>query len=377
MAESNDQADRRSADVRWMALAIEAAKNGQGAVEPNPMVGCLLVADQQPIGIGWHAEFGGPHAEINALNSVKPDQQSLIAGCTAYVTLEPCSHQGKTGPCCDALITAGVGRVVVAVIDPNPEVAGQGIQKMQAAGIEVETGALESEAAETLAPYLKRTTTGLPWIIAKWAMTVDGKIATATGHSQWISNEKSRRKVHDLRRRVDAVMVGIGTALADDPMLNARPAGTRNARRVILDSTAKLPLSSKLVQTAHNHATLIAVGPDADSEKIHQYESAGCTVFKSSDADPAARLMALLRRLTELGDTNVLVEGGGQLLGSLADLKQIDELHSFIGPKLIGGQGSHSPVAGIGAETIDLGIELKLQQVERIDDDIYAIYRKQ
>ncbi|MCL4122323.1 UNVERIFIED_CONTAM: hypothetical protein GTU68_042643 [Idotea baltica] len=359
-----------------MALAIEAAKNGQGAVEPNPMVGCLLVADQQPIGIGWHAEFGGPHAEINALGSVKPHQQSLVAGCTAFVTLEPCSHHGKTGPCCDALIEAGVGRVVVAVIDPNPDVAGQGIQRMQAAGIEVETGVLSSQAAQSLAPYLKRTTTGLPWIIAKWAMTVDGKIATATGHSQWISNEKSRSKVHDLRRRVDAVMIGIGTALADDPMLNARPAGIRNARRVILDSTAKLPVDSKLVQTAHDHPTLIAVGPDADADKICQYEAAGCTVFCSDDSDSTDRLMALLRHLVELGDTNVLVEGGGQLLGSLADLKQIDELHSFIGPKLIGGQTSVGPVAGDGAETIDRGIELKLQQVERIEDDIYAIYRK-
>ena len=204
-----------------MRLAIELAAKGEGCVEPNPMVGCVIVRDGQIIGQGFHNQFGGPHAEINALSSIDSDAHDA-AGATAYVTLEPCSHVGKTGPCCDALIESEIAKVVVACVDPNPLVSGQGIKRLRDAGIKVEIGLLESEARELIAPYLKRIETGKPWVIAKWAMTLDGKIATATGDSQWISNSDSRSIVHELRGKVDAIMVGIGTALADDPMLNAR-----------------------------------------------------------------------------------------------------------------------------------------------------------
>ena len=237
-------------DQHYMSLAVQAAQNGQGHVEPNPMVGCVIVADDQVIGIGWHENYGGPHAELNAMTSVKAELKDKIAGATAYVSLEPCSHQGKTGPCCDALIAAKIARVVIAVVDPNPKVSGQGIAKMQVAGIEVVTDVLTDKAEQVVAPYLKRTRTGVPWVIAKWAMTIDGSIASASGDSQWISNEKSRKRVHDLRRRVDAVMVGIGTALADDPMLNPRPAGKRIVTRVVVDSAVRLPLDSCLLYTS-------------------------------------------------------------------------------------------------------------------------------
>ena len=363
-----------------MSLAVQAAQNGQGCVEPNPMVGCVIVADDQVIGLGWHEKFGGPHAEVNAIASVKAELKDKIAGATAYVSLEPCSHQGKTGPCCDALIAANIARVVIAVVDPNPKVSGQGIAKMQAAGIEVVTDVLTNEAEQVLAPYLKRTRTGLPWVIAKWAMTIDGSIAAASGDSQWISNEKSRKRVHDLRRRVDAVMVGIGTALADDPMLNPRPAGKRIVTRVVVDSAVRLPLDSKLATTSSEFPTLIAVdGNQAKTQanKIAALEASGCQIWQSAPSrDPDQRLLGLLKHLAGNGVTNLMVEGGGQILGALNDLSQIDEVHLFVGAKLLGGKDARSPVAGIGPSLMNAATQLQLQQVERIDNDVYSVYRR-
>ena len=367
-------------DQHYMSLAVQAAQNGQGHVEPNPMVGCVIVADDQVIGIGWHENYGGPHAELNAMTSVKAELKDKIAGATAYVSLEPCSHQGKTGPCCDALIAAKIARVVIAVVDPNPKVSGQGIAKMQVAGIEVVTDVLTDKAEQVLAPYLKRTRTGVPWVIAKWAMTIDGSIASATGDSQWISNEKSRKRVHDLRRRVDAVMVGIGTALADDPMLNPRPAGKRIVTRVVVDSAVRLPLDSKLVKTSNEFPTLIAVDGDqakTQADKIAAFEASGCQVWQSAPGqDPNQRLLGLLKHLASNGVTNLMVEGGGQILGALNDLSLIDEVHLFTGAKLLGGKNTRTPVAGTGPSLMNAATEMQLQQVERIDNDVYSVYRR-
>ena len=342
------------------------------------MVGCVIVADGQVIGMGWHQKFGGPHAEINAIDSVKPELKTKIAGATAFVSLEPCSHQGKTGPCCDALIAAKVARVVIAVEDPNPKVAGQGIKRLKAAGIETLTGVMADESKQALAPYLKRVQTGLPWVVAKWAMTIDGRIATASGDSQWISSQKSRQRVHTLRRRVDAVLVGIGTAIADDPMLNPRPAGDRVVRRVVVDSAVRLGLDSKLVTTANEFPTLIAINGDhaeAQAEKIAKLRANGCEIWQSECGQTAnARLLGLLRHLASEGATNVMVEGGGKILGALNDLSQIDEVHVFTGAKLLGGQTALSPVGGTGADLMKAAMELELQQVERIENDVYAIY---
>ena len=331
-----------NSDEQYMQYAIDLATQGEGRVEPNPMVGCVLVRDNQIIGHGFHEQFGGPHAEVNAIDSARPN----AVGATAYVTLEPCSHVGKTGPCSDALIKAKVSRVIIACRDPNPLVAGQGIKRLEDAGIEVELGMLELQARSVMAPYLKRVEQSKPWIIAKWAMTLDGKIATSTGDSKWISNSDSRQIVHKLRARVDAVIVGIGTALADDPMLNARldqqgtsggvnpnPAKSKirpPALRVVVDSMARLGLDSKLVKTAKEIPTLIALGPEADSAKLDQLVSAGCTLFTHPSTNRNERLEALLSHLAEQQLTNVLVEGGGQLLGGLHDLNQIDEVHCFL-----------------------------------------------
>ncbi len=362
-------------DEHWMNRAIELAMRGEGNVEPNPMVGCVLVRDDQMIGEGWHQKFGGHHAEVNAIQSATSD----VAGSTAYVTLEPCSHHGKTPPCCQALIDAKVSKVVVAVVDPDPRVAGQGIAALRSTGIEVVEGVLTPAASSVLAPYLKRTKTGNPWVIAKWAMSIDGKIATATADSQWISNESSRATVHEIRGRVDAIMVGSGTALADDPMLNARPADTgailRTALRVVFDSSAKISLDSKLAQTANQYPTLIAVGPEAPAAKLDQLRALGCDVFNSPSATHDDRLKDLLQELGSRGVTNLLVEGGGGLLGLLNDSGQTDEVHAFIGPKLIGGQGV-SPVVGRGLERISDAADYQLVSVDYIEGDVHCVWRK-
>lgn len=373
-----------TADDTFMIRAIELAQRGQGSVEPNPMVGCVLTRDDTIIGEGWHKSFGGPHAEINALGSLPHvngvsetpgNTTAQTSGATAYVTLEPCSHTGKTGPCSLALIQAKFTRVVVAVEDPNPIVAGAGIQQLRDAGIEVIVGVQADAAKDLLAPYLKKMNSHQPWIIAKWAMTQDGRIATSTGNSKWISNKSSRATVHQIRGRVDGVMVGIGTALADDPMLNPRPAGVRNPTRIVVDSTARISVDSKLVKTANEFPTLIAVGPSADAGRCEVLTQAGVEVFRSDASDANQRLIDLLAFLAEKGMTNILVEGGGELLGSLHDLGQIDETHVFIGSKMIGGAGSISPIAGLGQPSMADATALELRDVQRLGSDVYVISR--
>ena len=360
-----------SEDQHFMQLAVEEACKGQGRVEPNPMVGCIVVSQDEIIGRGHHEIFGGPHAEIKAIASVVESNFHRINGATAYVTLEPCSHTGKTGPCTEALINAGIARVVVAHFDPNPLVAGQGIQQLQNAGIEVTTDVLSDLDQQTLAPYLKWTQKHKPWIIAKWAMTLDGKIATSTGHSQWISNSSSRELVHQIRGRVDGVMVGIGTAIADDPMLNARPPGCRNAARIVVDSKARLSPDSQLALSAQSHKTIIAVGPEADSQNCERLKALGCDVFYSNFEPADERLNDILIHLAKLGMTNLLVEGGGKLLGSLHTMCEIDEVHIFIGPKIVGGSEALSPVEGIGIADMSNATNLSNMKVEQINNDIY------
>jgi diaminohydroxyphosphoribosylaminopyrimidine deaminase/5-amino-6-(5-phosphoribosylamino)uracil reductase len=297
-------------------------------------------------------------------------------GATLYVTLEPCCHQGKTPPCTKAIIAAGISRVVVALRDPFPKVAGGGIAELEAAGIEVVCGVGEAAARRLCAPYLKLVTKGRPWVIAKWAMTLDGRIATASGESQWISGEESRRVVHQLRGRMDAIVVGRQTLLADDPLLTARPAGPRVPIRIILDSQARTPLTSQVVRTASEAPTLIVVAQTAvadhtTAQRAAALAAAGCEVYFAAGETAAARLNDLLDELGRRRLTNVLVEGGGQLLGSLRDLDEIDELHAFIAPKLLGQVGALSPFAGQGATGLDLATRLHEVRIEQLGDDAY------
>ncbi|MCY2992655.1 MAG: bifunctional diaminohydroxyphosphoribosylaminopyrimidine deaminase/5-amino-6-(5-phosphoribosylamino)uracil reductase RibD [Planctomycetota bacterium] len=354
-------------DAQHMTRALALAARGQGLVEPNPMVGCVIARGEQVLAEGWHGRFGGPHAEIEALRTAG----AAAAGATLYVTLEPCCHAGKTPPCTAAVIAAGLRRVVVAQVDPFPRVAGGGLAQLQAAGLDVEVGLCEPAARRLNAPYLKLVTTGRPWIIAKWAMTLDGKIATHTGSSQWISGVAARAAVHQLRGRVDALLVGRGTAAADDPLLTARPPGVRTATRIVVDTHAALSLDSRLVQTARETPVLVASGPAAPAERRAALRGAGCEVWVGEAAERRERLGQLLDELGSRRMTNVLVEGGGQLLGSLFDLESIDEVHAFIAPKLVGGAQAPGPLAGRGVAQMLEAVRLEQPVVDMLENDLY------
>jgi diaminohydroxyphosphoribosylaminopyrimidine deaminase / 5-amino-6-(5-phosphoribosylamino)uracil reductase len=355
-------------DAHWMERALELAALGAGHVEPNPMVGCVLVRDGELLSEGYHRRFGGPHAEREAIAAAGGQD---LSGATAYVTLEPCCHYGKTPPCTEALIAARVARVVCATVDPFAKVQGAGIAALQAAGIAVTVGPGAGPARSLNAPYFKRLEQGLPWIIAKWAMSLDGKLATRTGHSQWISGEQSRQFAHRVRGRVDAILTGSGTVLADDPQLTARPAGPRVPLRVVLDSRLRTPLDSQLVRTARETPVLLWCGPEAPRERVAELERAGCQVRLSQSTDPQQRLETLLRYLaSERGASNVLVEAGSQLLGSLFDRGWMDECLVFIAPKLIGGVAAPSPLGQHGVARVGEGPELEICEHRSLDQDL-------
>jgi diaminohydroxyphosphoribosylaminopyrimidine deaminase/5-amino-6-(5-phosphoribosylamino)uracil reductase len=361
-------------DLQFMRRALELARRGEGFVEPNPMVGCVVVRDGELITEGWHRYFGGPHAERDAIANA--GSQAALAGATWYVTLEPCCHTGKTPPCTEAVVASKPKRVVIAMRDPFPLVNGAGISLLLAAGIEVAVGACGLEARQLCAPFLKRLRNGRPWVIAKWAMTLDGKIATRTGDSRWISSAESRRRVHALRGRVDGVVVGAGTAIADDPRLTARPPGQRVATRIVVDRTCKLPLDSQLVRTCREIPVRVFVGPDAEPSKVAAIVAAGVDVVRCSSNHHATMIVELLDHCGAAGMTNLLVEGGGGVLGAFHDAGEIDEVHAYIAPKLVGGEGAITPVAGTGVASIQFGSGWDVQQLEIIEQDVLVVMRK-
>lgn len=363
---------RATDDDRYMAHALALATRGLGAVEPNPMVGCVIVQGGEIVGEGWHERFGGPHAEVNAL-AVAGDR---AAGATVYVSLEPCCHQGKTPPCTQALIRAGVQRVVIAMQDPFPQVSGGGISELKAAGVPCDVGAGGADANWLLAPYRKLTATNRPWVIAKWAMTLDGKLATRTGDSQWISSESSRALVHQLRGRVDAIVVGSETARRDNPLLTARTANRadvkRIATRIVIDSAASLSCESRLAQTTADIPVIVAVAEDAPNDARQRLSAAGVEVYQTIGSNHAERLASLLDELGKRRMTNMLVEGGSRLLGALFDMRAIDEVHVFIAPKLAGGAAAPSPVGGDGIERMGKSLKLADIAIEELDGDVYV-----
>jgi diaminohydroxyphosphoribosylaminopyrimidine deaminase/5-amino-6-(5-phosphoribosylamino)uracil reductase len=355
-------------DERWMGRALELAERGRGFVEPNPLVGAVVVRAGLSVGEGWHQRFGGPHAEVNALAAAG----DAARGATLYCTLEPCCHHGKTPPCTDAILRAGVQRVVAAMLDPFPQVAGQGVASLRAAGVEVHVGEGEALARELNRPYLTLLRLGRPYVHAKWAMSLDGKIATRTGHSRWISGAESRRRVHGLRGRMDAIVVGAGTVRADDPLLTARPPGPRLAARVVLSSTGALPAGCRLLATAGNVPVIVATLTGRGDAARRQ----GCEVLELPGQDGRPAVVELLRELVRSRMTNVLVEGGAAVLGSFHDAGLVDELHVFVAPKLIGGTASLSPAGGLGLEQVGGGRTLTLSRWEVTEDDVYlnALY---
>lgn len=357
-------------DQSAMARALELAEQARGYAEPNPMVGAVIVDEnRQLLGEGYHQNYGEAHAEVHAIQQANASAQ----GATMYVTLEPCSHHGKTGPCANAVIDAGIRNVFVAMQDPNEKVNGQGIQLLRDAGIEVEVGLLEAEARELNAAFIKRITTGMPYVHAKWAMTLDGKIATRTGHSMWISNDQSRKIVHQLRGKMDAIIAGIGTVLHDNPQMTARPKGPREPVRIVLDRTAQLPLDSKLVQTAKETPVMLVTSSQINSEKRIALEKAGVEIWsaKQGSHDTTADLNDLLKELGNRKMTNVFIEGGGHVLGTFLDAGLIDETHTFIAPKLVGGRQAISAFGGDGFERIPEIANIKVIETRSIDGDIY------
>lgn len=367
-----------------MSLALELAEKGQGDVEPNPMVGCVLVKEGQLIGQGYHQRFGGPHAEVEALRSATDCD---TRGATAYVTLEPCSHFGKTPPCCDALIEAEMGRVVIAMSDPFAAVDGEGIRRLRASGIDVVVGPLRDRAETLNAPYLKRTRERRPWVIAKWAMTADGRIATREGESQWISGEASRRRVHQLRARVDAILVGMGTVDADDPLLTARPVDDtghpvspkRVATRVVACRNRVPKISHQLVRTANETPTELYVRPATPKNELQKLQAAGVRVHHCDSQDDNAFIDEMLAQLSAEGVTNLMIEGGPLLLGSFLSESPrrcwIDEVHVYVGAKLFGGSSAVGPVGGLGFGELASAPHLELQCVDCFEQDVRLVYR--
>jgi diaminohydroxyphosphoribosylaminopyrimidine deaminase/5-amino-6-(5-phosphoribosylamino)uracil reductase len=339
-----------------MRLALNLAERGRGWVEPNPLVGAVVVRDLEKVGEGWHQKFGEAHAEVNALAQAG----AKARGATLYVTLEPCCHHGKTPPCTEAIIAAGIKRVVAAMGDPFPQVAGGGLAKLRAAGIEVEVGVLEAEARRLNAPYLTLVTRKRPYVHAKWAMTLDGKIATRTGESKWISGEESRRRVHELRGRMDAIIVGAGTVRADNPLLTARPAGPRTATRIVLTRSGNIPHDCQLMDTFRQVPVMIA-GPNEEEMR-----------FLGLDYVKAESIPALLAELGRRRFTNVLVEGGADVLGGFHDAWLIDEVHVFIAPILAGGSAALGPVGGPGVRRIRDALQLDEWTCEPSGPDWYV-----
>ncbi|WP_074311234.1 bifunctional diaminohydroxyphosphoribosylaminopyrimidine deaminase/5-amino-6-(5-phosphoribosylamino)uracil reductase RibD [Singulisphaera sp. GP187] len=348
-----------------MQRALAEAERGRGAVEPNPMVGSVVVRDGRLVGFGHHTQFGAPHAEVEALRRAG----DAARGATLYVTLEPCCHIGKTPPCTEAILAAGVTRVVAAMPDPFPKVAGGGLARLREAGVVVEQG-LEAAAAEHLnAPYLKRLSTGRPYVTAKWAMTLDGKTATASGDSRWISGPRSRALVHEVRGRMDAIVVGIGTALADDPELTARPPGPRVPARVVLDGAGRLPTTSRLTRTAREVPVLVALTERATPERREALAALGCEVILFPGEGPVP-ILPLLDELGRRGMTNLLVEGGGRILGAFLDAGQVDAVDVFIAPLIEGGQSRFTPAQGEGRSRMADALRLARPQVSLVDGDL-------
>ncbi|TWU08182.1 bifunctional diaminohydroxyphosphoribosylaminopyrimidine deaminase/5-amino-6-(5-phosphoribosylamino)uracil reductase RibD [Stieleria varia] len=376
--------DQRVFDEYCMRLALQLAQQGQGHVEPNPMVGCVLARDGQIIGQGYHESFGGPHAEVQALRSLT--DSATANSCTAYVTLEPCCHHGKTPPCVDALINAGVRRVVVAMDDPFPKVSGGGLERLRQAGVEVHLGLLRADAAELNAPYLKRIRSGIPWVIAKWAMTMDGRIATVSGQSQWITGETARRSVHQLRARVDAILTGMGTVESDDPTLTARLSNTDNdgtsiepsrvATRVVFCRHRLPDLKSKLMSTIDQAPVLLIVSDTIDESHLASLTHAGAAVFRCQNSDPSQMIHAGLTHLGKQSMTNVMLECGSTMMGSfLCPENLVDECHIYLGNTLFGGATALGPIGGNGFKMLAQAPRFRLVETTQMDNDLRIIYR--
>ena len=368
-------------DIEYMQRAIALAKKGAGFVNPNPMVGCVVVKDNEIITEGYHEYYGGFHAERNALTNTTADCKDA----TLYVTLEPCCHYGKTPPCTEIIIEKGIKKVVVGLLDPNPLVAGKGIKILEDAGIEVVTGVEVDKIKELNKVFLKYINTKRPYVLLKTAMTLDGKIASYTGDSKWITNEKSRKLVHKLRSEMMGIVAGIGTVKADNPMLNSRlevQQPTANSQqpnvhqpiRIIIDTKASISLESNIVKTANEYRTILAVGQqsivNAQQSKVEMLKSLNVEILYCEEKDGHVDINDLMIKLGQKGIDSLLLEGGATLNAAFLEAGCVDEVYAFIAPKIIGGEHSKSPVGGQGIELMKDAIMLKDIKIETFDNDI-------
>jgi diaminohydroxyphosphoribosylaminopyrimidine deaminase / 5-amino-6-(5-phosphoribosylamino)uracil reductase len=368
---------RTETDHAHLARAIELAERGRGRVSPNPLVGAVIVRDDVVVAEGWHEELGGAHAEVAAIRRAA---DADLRGATLYVSLEPCAHHGRQPPCTEAILAAGIGRVVVAGDDPSEKASGRGLGILRDEGVQVDVagGELAARARLQNQPFRKHARTGRPWVLFKSAMSLDGKVATQTGDSKWISSEDSRLLTHRWRASVDAVAVGIGTALADDPQLTARIDGVhRQPRRVVFDSTGRLPLTSRLVAEAREVPLIVVVSRAAPRGATDGLETAGADVIVATGEHEPARVRSALDQLGALDPpvTSVLLEGGPHLAGSFLDAGQIDEVRLFIAPLLLGGRTARDPLEGEGVERVADALRALTLECERNGDDVLVSAR--
>lgn len=354
-----------SEDEKYMSLAIELAKKGYGYTAPNPVVGAVIVKDGCIIGQGYHEKYGEPHAERNALASCTQSPE----GATIYVTLEPCCHHGKQPPCTDAILEAGISRVVTGSGDPNPLVGGKGIQILKDHGIQVSEHVLKEECDGLNQAFFHYIQTGRPYVTMKYAMAMDGKIAAYTGASKWVTGEEARHHVHEQRKKNTAIMVGIGTVLADDPMLNCRIEGGRNPIRIVCDTHLKTPVTSNIVKTAKDIPTIIACCV-ADKELQRPYKEAGCKILLTEKKMSHIDLEHLMKQLGKEKIDSILLEGGGTLNWAALEAGIVQKVQAYIAPKLFGGTTAKTPVEGRGVEEPDQAFLIKHKKVSFLGDDL-------
>ena len=352
-------------DEKFMRRALELAKKGEGWVSPNPMVGAVIVKDGRIIGEGWHEKYGQLHAERNALACCSQTPE----GGTMYVTLEPCCHYGKQPPCTDAILEAGIRKVVVGAGDPNPLVAGRGLEILRQHGIEVQEHVLEEECREINQVFFHYIRTGTPYVVMKYAMTMDGKIAAYTGASKWITGEAARAHVQSLRHKYRGIMAGVGTVLADDPLLTCRMEGGRNPVRIICDTHLSTPLDSRILETAKEADTILAIGEKVERERQIPYEEKGCTLLEIPEKEGKIDLSVLMKELGKRQIDSLLLEGGGELNWSAVQAGIIQKVMAYIAPKIIGGRGAKGPVGGQGYPDPQECLFLKPGKISRLGDD--------
>lgn len=363
--------DFLSYDEKYMRLAMQLAGNAIGRTSPNPLVGAVIVKDNRVVGCGWHRKAGTPHAEVHALNQAG----ELAQGADVYVTLEPCAHYGKTPPCAKALVEAKVKNVYGGLLDVNPKVAGKGFKILEDAGIHVEYGFLQDELRKQNEVFFKWIEHKKPFIVLKAAMTLDGKIATATGQSKWITNETSRAYGYKLRDIYDGIMVGINTVIEDNPMLTVRVDGGKNPIRIVVDSSLKIDINANVVQDK-SAKTIIATTDKANKDKILKLQAQDVDVIVvDKDKNDKVDIEKLLDILGQQNICSILVEGGATLSGSFVAKKLVDKVYFFIAPKIIGGKEAKTPVAGTGILNLQEALALKDIQIEKLEEDVLIIGR--